>query len=127
MAEKITLLRVDHQEDLTNLELGLLEMADSELCKELDQHPENRLHYYLDCIRSKYEDRGLPVETAVVKGDPAQAILTYAEENSYDLIAMATHGYSGLRRWVYGSVTEKVLRKACSAMLVVRLPTELLK
>ena len=127
LAERVTLLRVDHQESLSNIELGLLEMADSELCKEMDQHPENRLHYYLDCIRSKYDDRGLPIETAVVKGDPAQAILEFAEEHAVDMIAMATHGYSGLRRWVYGSVTEKVLRKACSAMLVVRPPVELLR
>ena len=127
LAEKITLLRVDHQEKLSNFELGLLEMADSELCKELDQDPEKRLHTYLDCLRTKFDDYGLPIDTAVVTGEPAQAILEYAEGHSVDLIAMATHGYSGLRRWVYGSVTEKVLRKACSAMLVVRPPAELLK
>ena len=127
LAEQITLLRVDHHQDLTNIELGLLEMADSELCKELDQHPEKRLLYYLDCIRSKYQDRGLQIETAVEQGDPARSILEYAEENSYDLIAMATHGYTGLRRWVYGSVTEKVLRNVCCAMLVVRPASELLR
>lgn len=127
LAEKITLLRIDHQEKLSSFELGLLEMADSELCKELERHPEKRLHYYLDCLREKFDDYGLPIDTAVVKGEPAQAILEYAESHSVDLIAMATHGYSGLRRWVYGSVTEKVLRKAYSAMLVVRPPAELLK
>ena len=47
-------------------------------------------------------------------------ILDFAELNSVDLIAMSTHGRSGINRWVFGSVTEKVLYAGDTAVLVVR-------
>jgi nucleotide-binding universal stress UspA family protein len=62
------------------------------------------------------------VNVAVEEGFPANVILDTATEESVDLITMATHGRSGLRRWVYGSITEKILRSANCAMLVVRPP-----
>lgn len=57
---------------------------------------------------------------AVVTDQAAAGILRYAEMNETDVIVMATHGYTGLKRWVYGSVAEKVLRGASCAVLVVR-------
>lgn len=53
------------------------------------------------------------------KFDPAAAILDWCGEGRFDMIAMATHGRSGLRRWALGSCTEKVLRHAEVPMLVV--------
>ncbi|MEZ4519034.1 MAG: universal stress protein [Chloroflexota bacterium] len=50
----------------------------------------------------------------------ASSILDYAVGNEISLIAMSTHGRSGLQRWVYGSVTEKVLHNSEVALLVVR-------
>ena len=46
----------------------------------------------------------------LASGYPAEEILRYADENSIDLILMATHGRSGLKRWAIGSVVDKVLR-----------------
>ncbi len=80
---------------------------------------ENRWH---DCQRN-----GIKIKTAVREGKPAQTILEYARHNQIDLIAMTTHGRTGLRRWRYGSVTEKVLRGTDCAMLIVRSPEEELK
>src|SRR6185295_8206073 len=54
------------------------------------------------------------------KGDPAEQILKFAEEKGMDLIAMTTHGRSGPSRWVFGSVTAKVLRSSDLPLLVVR-------
>jgi nucleotide-binding universal stress UspA family protein len=52
-----------------------------------------------------------PVEVRgeLVEGYPAEVILRYAEEKEVDLIVLATHGYSGLKRWRLGSVASKVL------------------
>jgi nucleotide-binding universal stress UspA family protein len=75
---------------------------------------------YLHKTADRYRhlaDMGQPV---VMFGPAAQSILEVAQTHHIDLIAMATHGRTGLRRWVYGSVTEKVLRSAGRAMLVVR-------
>lgn len=55
----------------------------------------------------------------VAGGDPASEILEACSVHRADLIAMSTHGRSGLSRWVLGSVTEKVLRTATVPMLVV--------
>ena len=59
---------------------------------------------------------------AVVSDTPGFRILDYAQRHEIDLIVMATHGRTGLAKWIYGSVTEKVLRNSQSSMLVIRPP-----
>ncbi len=54
----------------------------------------------------------LPVETAVLEGLPAGAIIEYARDWNADLIALPTHGYGAFRRLLIGSVTSKVLHDA---------------
>ncbi len=53
-------------------------------------------------------------------GHPAEEILRFADEKDIDLILMATHGRSGIRRWVMGSVADKVLRAAKVPVWLVR-------
>jgi nucleotide-binding universal stress UspA family protein len=60
------------------------------------------------------------VECTVEGGAPEEIIITKAAENRGTLIAMATHGRSGLKRWLLGSVAEKVLRGANNPVLLVR-------
>ena len=57
-------------------------------------------------------DKGVRVETRVRRGTPATEILEAARETKADLIAMSTHGRSGLGRLMFGSVAEAVLRHA---------------
>lgn len=64
------------------------------------------------------------VETTVAMGAPHRAILDYASEHGIDLIVMGTHGRTGLDRYLLGSVTEKVVRKADAPVLTVRVGTE---
>jgi len=63
---------------------------------------------------------GITVDPLMKQGDPAAQILETCAETGADLIAMTTHGHSGLSRWVLGSVAEKVLRAARVPILVVR-------
>jgi len=65
-------------------------------------------------------DRGIAVRSEVLLGQPAEEIIDYAKDQGADLIVMCTHGRSGLGRWVFGSVTEKVLRGAKTPVLVIR-------
>lgn len=62
----------------------------------------------------------IPVSTEVRHGDPASEILNACRDHQADLLAMSTHGRSGLSRWVLGSVTEKILRAAAVPLLVAR-------
>jgi nucleotide-binding universal stress UspA family protein len=63
---------------------------------------------------------GRPVHAAVHFGDPAREIVELAKRGRYDVIVMATHGRSGLRRTLQGSVTTEVLRSGVAPVLVVR-------
>ena len=64
----------------------------------------------------------LPLDYALIEGDPAGGIIRTAAEKLCDLIVMATHGRSGLHRLLEGSVAEKVVRGARCPVLVVKTP-----
>ena len=65
----------------------------------------------------------IKVETAVLTGNPAEAIVDYAATKKISLIVMASHGRSGIGRWTLGSVAEKVVRGGSSPVLLVRSQT----
>jgi nucleotide-binding universal stress UspA family protein len=73
----------------------------------------------LDGLASLASDRGVEVSRALVEGVAADAILDYAAETGVDLIVMGTHGRRGLDRFLVGSVTERVLRRADAPVLAV--------
>lgn len=62
--------------------------------------------------RRQLEDHGVESRVRVVSGRPAEEILRQAEIGAYDLIAMATHGRTGLDRVLLGSVAEAVVRSS---------------
>ena len=78
---------------------------------------------YLRSICGRHEWHGVPVNVAVEMGSPAETILAFAEEHSVDRIVMSTHGRTGLGRWVFGSVADKVLRTANTTVVLVRPPS----
>jgi len=70
--------------------------------------------------RTRYD--GVSIKSEVIAGTPAESIADYATKNSIDLIAIATHGRSGISHWAWGSVADRVLRSACVPVLMVRAP-----
>jgi nucleotide-binding universal stress UspA family protein len=52
-------------------------------------------------------------------GHAAEQIMSYAEDNAIDLVALSSHGRSGMGRWVFGSVTDKVIHTGDIPVLVV--------
>ena len=65
---------------------------------------------YLNKSGEDLRSKGAIVTARAGVGDPCEDIIKAAEEINADLIAMSTHGRSGLSRWAFGSVTDKVLR-----------------
>jgi nucleotide-binding universal stress UspA family protein len=63
---------------------------------------------------------GLDAESIVLKGNPAERILNFAEEQNVDMIVVGSHGTSEFERLVIGSVSEKVARHAKIPVLVFR-------
>ncbi len=79
---------------------------------------------YLDGVTSRLTGEGIHVCGIVRDGDAASEICDYAVENKIDMIVMCTHGRSGIKRWVYGSVADKVLRSAGTPVLLIRAASE---
>jgi len=77
---------------------------------------------YLETAGQQLKEKGTELKTLVAIGNQADGILKAAEETSSDMIAMSTHGRSGLRRWAFGSITDKVLRAATVPVITVRAP-----
>ncbi len=74
----------------------------------------------LEAWRTEAEERaGSPVHSRILSGDAASAIVRHAREEGCDVIVIGTHGRSGLRRLVLGSVAERVVRLAECPVLVV--------
>lgn len=76
---------------------------------------------YLDAVARRLQAAGASVETMVLIAEhPAQAILDVAQRHATTLIALATHGRSGLRRAFLGSIADKVVRGTTIPVLVYR-------
>jgi len=75
---------------------------------------------YLNSVAQRLRKLGFNVRIAVEFGYPAERIVDYANEHKVSLIAMSTHGRSGISRWVYGSVADRVLQAATVPVLLIR-------
>jgi nucleotide-binding universal stress UspA family protein len=76
-----------------------------------DMEPEvDEAEEYLAGIAGRLRDEDLKVNTEVRRGDVAEELLEHAAACGCDLIVMSTHGRSGIARWVYGSIADRVLR-----------------
>jgi len=73
---------------------------------------------------SRLPKTGVDIEAHVCSGNPAQAIVDLAAFHDAGLIVMATHGRSGLGRWLYGSVADQVIRKSHVPVLLVPIMCE---
>ena len=76
---------------------------------------------YLSPLAEELRRRGIRVRTQVRRGEPVDEIVDCAREVDADLIAMTTHGRSGLGRWLFGSVAEAVLRQAEIPVFLMRM------
>jgi nucleotide-binding universal stress UspA family protein len=74
----------------------------------------------LDKAKAKVEEENIPCETIVrISGQPHESIVQEAKEKKIDLIVMGTHGRTGLKKLIMGSVVQKVIGHApCSVMVV---------
>jgi nucleotide-binding universal stress UspA family protein len=74
---------------------------------------------YLEQVAVELTSAGLQVETAILEGAADEQILSYSREHGVDLIVISTHGYGGVKRFLLGSITDRVIRSCEVAVLVV--------
>jgi nucleotide-binding universal stress UspA family protein len=102
--------------------IPLTGLDETDIATRLRDRLMNEAENYLNALVIPPEAALQVSREAVVSETPGFRILDYAQRHEADLIVMATHGRTGLAKWIYGSVTEKVLRNSQSSMLVIRPP-----
>ena len=81
----------------------------------------DKFQRYLAEVQNNLKAEGIKAETVIVKGvAPAQAIIDFSQKNDVDLIVIATHGYTGLKKLMMGSVAFKVLHESHVPVLLIR-------
>lgn len=75
---------------------------------------------YLARVRARLSKEGLSVETKVLTGRPAETIADFVQREKVDLMALATHGRSGIGRWVFGSVADRLVHSSSVPILLIR-------
>ena len=120
---RIILMRVNEVVPLNPLDMAASwdwDMPDQE--KKLLGERRQAAEAYLREVVARYGLSPGEVESIVLDGPPVERIQEFARLYNIDLLAMSTHGHTGLRRWLYGSVTAQVMRASHCSMLVVRPP-----
>ena len=76
---------------------------------------------YIDKIKSQLGSEGIHAKAEILeRGIVASSIVDYAKENAVDLIIISSHGYTGTKRWLFGSVALKVLHDSNAPVLLIR-------
>jgi len=97
--------------------------------KRVHTHYQGQCSIYLETVRDRLTDEGIKVSIETLLGDAAEEIVGYIHQNRCDLVAMTTHGRSGIARWaanslvgrwIFGNVTEQVLAATSRGILIVR-------
>ncbi|MGB3713289.1 MAG: universal stress protein [Candidatus Promineifilaceae bacterium] len=90
-----------------------------DLYQRMIERHESEVKYYLRSLQSRSLFSEIDTESVTAAGRPAESIINFAQENDVDMIVISSHGRSGIGRWVYGSVADKVLHGAtCNISLI---------
>ena len=80
----------------------------------------NLAETYLERVAQPIRKQGIQVKGETLLGLPGPGIISYANENNVDLIAMVTHGHSGLRNVLLGSVAEHIVRESGLPIMLIK-------
>jgi len=124
MNSEVTLLRVIESAKLPQLAAySDREKYEKDFMAKMEREAER----YLDKKRTALESKGVKVNSVFLTGKPVETILQYSEEKSANLVALTTHGFSGISKWAYGSVASKIIEGSPKPILLVRPPLPALK
>ena len=91
-----------------------------ENAKMLEEQEKSSAARYLKQVISRVKHGGIKYKTDVLVGKVADRLVDYVDANEIDLVLIATHGRSGISRWVRGSIADRVLRSSRAPILMVR-------
>jgi len=94
--------------------------AMQESAKMMEEEEKSSAEGYLKQMISRVKQGGIKCKTDVLVGRVADSLIDYVDANEIDLVLIATHGRSGISRWVRGSIADRVLRSSRAPVLMVR-------
>lgn len=117
MNAKVTGLHVSQEFNVITLQTEMVENTREQFRKDSEAHAA----HYLAAVKNAADEAGVPCDTIHVVGNHThEAIASVARQNGCDAIVMASHGRSGLKGLLLGSVTQKVLAYTLIPVLVLR-------
>ena len=105
---------VVHVPEVANITL------DTSYDASMTDEAEERAKDILETARTIAGEYGRPIETELVFGHPAKAVVSYATENEIDQIVIGSRGKGGVKRVLLGSIAETIIRRADCPVTVVR-------
>lgn len=90
--------------------------------KKIEAGHKTAAEEYLKNLTARLNYDGVKISYEVLYGFVADTLGDFVNKNQIDLIVIATHGRSGVSRWVWGSVADRILRSSCVPVLMVRAP-----
>jgi nucleotide-binding universal stress UspA family protein len=90
-----------------------------QIALEEDKRNFARARRYLSTKVRGIKSHGIEAEYKVVIGEPAESIMQFSQKEHVDLVIMTTHGKSGLKRAILGSVADSVIRESGKPVLVI--------
>jgi nucleotide-binding universal stress UspA family protein len=75
---------------------------------------------YFKNLQARFQAEGIDVKTEILQGATAQTIADYARQKAVDLIVIATHGHTGMKRLMFGSVALRVMHESPVPVLLIR-------
>ncbi len=94
--------------------------SDPELADRLIRDMEAETLTYLQAARGKLQRAGFRTSFLIRQGTIAETILQVAAEIGAEVIVMSTHGRSGVKRWLLGSVTDRVVTQSAVPVMIIR-------
>ena len=118
-AESVTFVRVLEHIHMPRVEGDAV--VSSEEWSKIESAHDLAARKYLDNLKKKINWTGIDIRAVILPpADVADMINKFAHENKMDLIVIATHGRSGVSRWLLGSEAEKILRSSSAPVLTIR-------
>jgi nucleotide-binding universal stress UspA family protein len=117
---KVVLLQIVEAHTVPVVEAGASALAVEASAQQIEKEQRD-VKAYLEALTQSLLEKGVDAEYVTLQGvQIGQTIVDYAKQNEVNLIAIATHGRSGLKRLVLGSVAEFVLRESGLPILLIR-------
>jgi nucleotide-binding universal stress UspA family protein len=90
--------------------------------KQIESHSKRDAESYLREVVSRLKKDGIKAHLKLLFGKVADSLVDYIQQRNFDIVIMATHGRSGISRWIWGSVAEKILHSSSIPVLIIRPP-----